>query len=255
VPSLRVVLVRPEGPANIGACARVVRNTGLAGLDLVAPGDWRTVECWRTAWGAPEVLEEARVFPDLPSALVGANWVVALSGRRDPGVPVLDVREMAAAAAVLGPEDEGRLVFGPESTGLRLEELALCGRLARIPSHPSQPSLNLSHAVAVVAYEVFRAGRRTPPGSRRASHDEKERMIGLVREGLLAIEALPPVNTDGYFRQWHALFARADLTPKEVNLLEHMARRMLRARDLLARSSPRGPGVDDGDRRAKDALD
>jgi len=49
---VRIVLVRPESAANIGACARVSRNSGAEGLDLVAaPGDWRTVECWRTAWG------------------------------------------------------------------------------------------------------------------------------------------------------------------------------------------------------------
>jgi tRNA (cytidine32/uridine32-2'-O)-methyltransferase len=72
VARVRVVLVRPETPANVGACARVVRNTGAAGLDLVAPCDFRTVECWRTAWGAHEVLEQARVFDRLGSALEGA---------------------------------------------------------------------------------------------------------------------------------------------------------------------------------------
>ena len=49
---VRIVLVRPETPANIGAVARSIGNTDLDGLDLVAPGDWRTLECWRTAWGA-----------------------------------------------------------------------------------------------------------------------------------------------------------------------------------------------------------
>jgi tRNA/rRNA methyltransferase len=223
---LRVVLVRPENPSNIGAIARVVRNAGLAGLDLVGPGDWRTVECWRTAWGAHEVLEEARVFDDLRAALELASYVAALSGRRDPGVPVLDVRDMAKEAAALGAEEQGALVFGPEATGLSLEELALCGRRVRIPSHADQPSLNLSHAVMVAAYEVFRAGRRTPPGSRRATHEEKQHLLALLREGLLALEALPAVNTDGYFQEWQAIFTRADLTPQEVRLLEHMARKM-----------------------------
>jgi tRNA C32,U32 (ribose-2'-O)-methylase TrmJ len=86
--------------------------------------------------------------------------------------------------------------------------------------------LNLSHAVMVAAYEVFRAGRRSAPGSRRATHDEKARLLVLLREGLLALGALPAVNTDGYFEEWQALFTRADLTPKEVRLLEHMARKM-----------------------------
>lgn len=236
--TVRVVLVRPDTAANIGAVARVVRNTGLSGLDLVSPGDWRTVECWRTAWGAQEVLEEARVFADLSGALAGATFVAALSGRRDAGLPVLDVRQMAAEAAALGSDERAALVFGPETSGLSLQEVALSGRRVRIPSHPDQPSLNLSHAVMVTAYEVFRAGRREPPGSRRASHEEKQALIRLLREGLLAIEALPSVNTDGYFAEWQGLFARADLTPKEVRLLEHMARKMARAGRRAAEPEP-----------------
>jgi tRNA/rRNA methyltransferase len=211
----------------VGACARVVRNAGLEGLDLVAPGDWRTVDCWRTAWGAQEVLEQAREFPDLASALAESTYVAALSGKRDP-VPVLDVRDMAGEVAGLGADERASLVLGPETSGLTLEELALCGRRARIPSHPDQPSLNLSHAAMIVAYEVYRAGHRPEAALRRASHGEKERMLGLLREGLLASGALPSRNTDGFFQEWRALFTRADLTPKEVRLLEHLARKLAR---------------------------
>ncbi len=228
VSRVRVVLVRPENAQNVGAVARVVRNTGLEGLDLVTPGDWRTTACWRTAWGAHDVLEEAREFADLGAALADATWVAGLSGRRDAGVPVLDVRDMAGQVATLGDDDRGALVFGPESSGLTLDELALCGRRVRIASHPQQPSLNLSHAVAIAAYEVFRAGRRKVAGARRASVAEKEHMLGLLREGLRAVSALPAANEDGYFAEWRALFERADLTPKEVGLLEHMARKMRR---------------------------
>ena len=229
MPRVRVVLVRPDTPANVGATARVVRNTGLSGLDLVAPGDWRTVECWRTAWGAQDVLEEAREFPDLAPALAGASLVVALTGRRASGAPILDVREAAAEIGSLGPEETACLVFGPETAGLTRDELALCGRLATIPTHADQPSLNLSHAVAVAACEMFRVESRRDTPPRRATHDEKERMLALLREGLLRIEALPGANTDGYFSEWRALFQRADLTPKEVRLLEHLARKMSRA--------------------------
>jgi tRNA/rRNA methyltransferase len=230
LPEVRVVLVRPELPANIGACARVVRNAGLAGLDLVEPGDWRTVECWRTAWGAPEVLEDARVFDDLASALAGASYVAALAGKVRPGAPPLDVREMAIEISTLGGTSRAALVFGTESTGLTQAEMALCGRTVRIPSHPAQPSLNLSHAVAIAAYEVFRSSWRASPVPRLATHDEKERMLELLRPGLLAVGALPEANTDGFFEDWHALFQRADLTPKEVTLLEHLARKLARRR-------------------------
>ena len=227
---LRIVLVRPETSANVGACARVVRNTGAAGLDLVAPGDWRTVDCWRTAWGAHAVLEEAREFEDLEAALAGASMTVAFTGRRPAGPPARDVREEAAAVAELGRDETASLVFGPETNGLTNDEIARCGRAATIPSHAAQPSLNLSHAVAIAAHEVFRVSRRRAgPPPPRATHGQKEELLGLLREGLLAVEALPRSGTDGTFADWRALVQRMDLTPKELKLLEHMARKMKRA--------------------------
>jgi tRNA C32,U32 (ribose-2'-O)-methylase TrmJ len=83
---VRVVLVRPESPGNVGAVARVIKNTGLLGLDLVAPTDWHTVECWRKAWGAREVLEQARVFASLPEALADCRraFVFRTCARRPP---------------------------------------------------------------------------------------------------------------------------------------------------------------------------
>jgi tRNA/rRNA methyltransferase len=223
---VQVVLVRPGTAANLGAVARVLRNTGLEALVLVSPGEWRTLECWRSAWGAHELLESARECATLEEALAGSALSVAFSGRA-AAVPVRDVRDAAAELAGLPAGASASLVFGPESTGLSGAERALCGVQATIPSDPLQPSLNLSHAVMVAAYEVFRA--RAGPGAaspRRATHDEKQRMLGLLKEGLRAIEALPAENSEGYFQEWRALFQRADLTPKELRLLEHMARKM-----------------------------
>jgi tRNA/rRNA methyltransferase len=223
---VRLVLVRPEASANIGACARVVRNTGLQGLDLVAPGDWRTVECWRTAWAAHDVLEEARVFDGLGGALAQTALAVAFTGKRDREVSSVDVREAAADVAGLVEGERGALVFGPESSGLTRDELALCGRRATIPVHPDQPSLNLSHAVMVAAYELFRAAARPQAAAPRATHEEKERLLCLLREGLIALRALSADDSGGYFAAWRNLFQRSELTPRELRLLEHMARKM-----------------------------
>jgi TrmH family RNA methyltransferase len=221
-----IVLVRPEHPVNVGAAARCIRNMGLRALRLVTPGDWRTIECWRTAWGAHEVLEQATVFDDLAAALEGVAYVAAFSGKRDPHAPPLDVREMAEEVAALGTEERAALVFGPETSGLTRAEIALCGRRVRIPAHPGQPSLNLSHAVVIGAYEIYRTARREGSGRHLATHDEKQHLLGLLREGLGRIQALPSNNTEGYFREWQALFQRTDLTRRELTLLEHMARKM-----------------------------
>ena len=221
--------MRPEVAANVGAAARIVRNTGLEGLSLVAPGDWRTVDCWRTAWGAHDVLEQALVFDELAPAIADAHLVVALSGKEDRERAPLDVREAAAEVAALAPGERAALVFGAETSGLRLDEIALCGRRAFIPAHPDQPSLNLSHAVMVAGYEVFRASERPPARPPRSTHGDREEMLALLRDGLLAVGALPSANTEGYFAEWRAMFQRADLGEKEVRLLEHLGRK-LRAR-------------------------
>ena len=82
----RIVLVRPEHAVNIGAVARIAANTGMAGLDLVAPSEWRTVECWRTAWGATDVLDRASVHETVRAALADSGYVVAVSRRTADGV-------------------------------------------------------------------------------------------------------------------------------------------------------------------------
>jgi TrmH family RNA methyltransferase len=222
-----VVLVRPETPANVGAVARVLANTGIDHLVLVDPGDYRTVDCWRTAWGGHDILEAARVASDLPDAIRESHRVVALSGRE--GTATLDIREVADGLAALPPAAVVSLVFGPETSGLTLDQLALCGQIARIPSHKAQPSLNLSHAVMVAAYEVFRSRGTARPTSPLATHAQKERLLALLTEGLSAIHALAPREGSRYMREWRALVSRTDLTPREIRLLEHAARKMIRA--------------------------
>ncbi len=226
MPHVRIVLVRPESAANIGGCARLVRNTGSEELILVRPGDWRTVECWRSAWGAQDVLEKARVVDALPSALAGSAVTIAFTRRRPAGLVALDVRDAAAEVAGLGRRETAALVFGPETSGLSNEEIAACGRVASIASHDAQPSFNLSHAVAIATYEVYRAGRAAREGPRRATHDEKERLLSLLHDALRAARALPESNSEGYFEGWRALVQRCDMSPRELRRLEHLARKL-----------------------------
>ncbi len=242
MPCVEVVLVRPVVPANVGATARAVRNTGLRGLALVEPGSWRRLDCWRTAWGAHEVLEEARVYRQLREALEGTSYVAAFTAR-EPDAGGMDVRDLASEVAALAEEERVALVFGPETSGLTLEELSLCGHNVRIPTHPDQPSLNLSHAVMIAAYEVFRAGIPLECATPRVTHGEKERLMELLREGLSAIGAVSGPAAEGHFREWRGLLQRTDLTPREKRFLEHAARKMARAgRRAAQEHAPRGPG-------------
>ena len=223
---VHLVLVRPRRPENIGAVARVIGNTGLAGLRLVEPGDWRTVEAFRMAWQAEEVLEQAAVFPTLAEAVGGCRLVAGLSGRGREAIRHLTPRELAGEVATI-EHGEVAVVFGNESSGLTLEERSLCQRQVRIPSSPRQPSLNLAQAAMIAAYEIFLASGPPPEEPvRRATAEQSERALLTLRDAMLAVGFLPPEKPEARFAEWRELFGRAGLTERETRMMMAFTRRV-----------------------------
>jgi TrmH family RNA methyltransferase len=221
-----VVLVRPENGANIGSVARAMKNTGLSDLRLVDPSDWRTIETWRTAWGSQEILENARVVKTLDQALEGSTMALALSGRDDK-VTVLDVREGVRQLGTAPAGASTCLVFGPEQSGLTFEEMALCGRRASIPSHPAQPSFNLSHAVAITAYECFRMEPAPRPGH-LLSFDDRQKLAVEMEIGLRAIGAIRE-EKERYSRLFRGFLTSLDLSVSDARWIRFVGYCMERA--------------------------
>lgn len=221
-----VVLVRPEHGANIGSVARAMKNTGLSDLRLVAPHDWRTVETWRTAWNSHEILESAREFETLEEALRGTTMALALSGRDDE-VAVMDVRE---GVRELGTAPEGAstaLVFGTETSGLTFEEMALCGKRAFIPSHKAQPSFNLSHAVAIVAYECFRLEPQPRP-AHLLNFEQRQTLASELEIGLRAVGAIRKEKAH-YGRLFRGFISSLDLSVADARWMRFVGYCMERA--------------------------
>ncbi len=245
---VRVVLNRPESASNVGAVARVISNTGLAGLDLVQPCDFRTVEAWRMAWRSEDVLEQIRVFENLEEARANAVYVAGFAGREGKKVEPITPREMAREIAALDESAQAAIVFGCESRGLTEEELGLCQRRIRIPSHPRQPSLNLAQAVMVAAYEIYLASSDAlaPTAPERATAAEAERSLGLFRDALLEIGFLPADHPESRFVEWRELFGRAGLTSRESRVLLALARRIQNV-GRMARTRGASPGNEESD--------
>jgi TrmH family RNA methyltransferase len=152
---LCVVLVSPRNPLNIGAAARAMANFGFSRLTVVAPYQphWREA---KSAVGAEDLLSIARKTETLADAVADCSLVLgtATLTRRKPEQPVVPLPLLAPF--IREKEKNGRvaLVFGPEKRGLTREDLSFCHYLVEIPTHPSQPSMNLAQAVAVCLYEL-----------------------------------------------------------------------------------------------------
>ena len=155
-----VILVEPQLGENIGAAARAMANFGLVRLRLVRPRDgWPNVQARRSASGADRILDEARLFDTVEDAIADCNLLFAATARQhDQAKPVVGADEAArlAAARAAGGETVA-FMFGRERNGLENDEVGLADAILTLPVNPAFASLNLSHAVALVAYEWFKA--------------------------------------------------------------------------------------------------
>lgn len=227
--NVRVVLVEPASPGNIGATARVLKNTGISRLVLVNPGEWNLPETRWMAHGSEEILDTCQVFPDLPSAVADAHLVVGTTHRLGRTREVISTpREEIARIAELAFHHQVAVVFGREKDGLWNSELQYCHRLLRFPSAVSYPSFNLSHAVLLFTYELFTATRgieKPPPLPSRhlANAAEREELYQHLERSLAAI-GFRPYNDDpaNFARVLRRFFNKVPLDRRDIRVLHRI---------------------------------
>lgn len=224
-PDIRVVLVDPSHPGNIGAVARAIKNMDLGQLVLVRPRDFPHPEARARASGADDVLARARVVQDLDAALADCRLVLATTSRlRDQNFRVLDVRDAATEAWAEAQRSPVALLFGAERNGLTNEDLQYAHALVTIPASSEYASLNLAMAVQIVTYELFRARGFELPRAR------PEAPPATAAQMRLFYQHLEQVLEEVDFRDRTAsgrhlmnrlrrLFQRAEADQNEINIL------------------------------------
>ncbi|MCH8268838.1 MAG: RNA methyltransferase [Acidobacteria bacterium] len=181
---VRIVLVRPRNPMNIGAAARAMMNFGFEDLVLVSPFEpvWRES---RAALKAQKLLAAARAVPRLSEAIDDRTLVIGTSSlsRRKSAASVLSLDQLSARLKRRRKTERIAVLFGSEKTGLGNEDLSYCHWIARIPTSREFPSMNLSQAVAVCCYELSRSLRaKKLPAKEAASGASIEEVTRLVDE-------------------------------------------------------------------------
>ena len=212
---VRIVLVEPTHPGNIGAAARAMKAMGLDRLCLVAPGRFPSAEATARAAGADDVLHEARVVESVDDALADCGLVLGTTARlRRIEWPVIDAREGARRAVAQSAHTPVAVVFGRESAGLTNAEIDRCHAL--ISGSPSQrisaPSTSLPRCRSW-AYEMRIAahGRdvlAAAPQARAATAEELEGFYRHLETALVEIGYLDPAAPKQLMRRLRRLFNR-----------------------------------------------
>ena len=233
MPSFVVVLVEPKFEGNVGAVARAMANFGLDRLVLLNPPELGD-EARERALHAWPIVENARVAKTLEEALGGIDFAVgtasdvARNEKRALREPT-PLREFAKSA--WNAKGTIGLLLGREDFGLVNDEIERCNLVVKIPTSPHYPSMNLSHAAAVVFYELF-ASQYAPGGPRLAERREVERLLSFFDQWLQAID-LPPHRVRVMNVTFRRLLGRAMVSKWEYHRLmglfsgsvKHLARK------------------------------
>ena len=154
-----IILVRPQLSENIGMAARAMDNFGLSKLFIVKPRDgWPSKKAETSAKHADKIINKAKVYNHLDDAVSNFDLVIATSNRKrfltkkiydDFNIlqkKIIDFKSIA-------------ILFGPENSGLSNQDIRLANFLFNIPTNNSNKSLNLSHAVSLMSYELSKLNK------------------------------------------------------------------------------------------------
>lgn len=221
------ILVRPKEDGNVGATARVARNFGAERLVVVAPRAPLGQEARRRAMAGLSLLKEARIVPTFDEAIAEADLVVGttdLSTGRSASYLRRSVTPERLGEMLRDIEGRVAIVFGPEDNGLARTELARCDLLVHIPSRREFPTLNVSHAAAIVLYAVNRArGEEDPentPAPERLALNGREKEIFLERVGEILVRiGYPAHKRKGLLLLFRRVLGRSAPTEPEYRMM------------------------------------
>lgn len=228
---LSVVLVEPETPGNIGSVARVMKNFGVSQLLLINPKcNYLDGEAYGRAMHARDILKAAAVVKNFTylkkfdyvvgtTAALGSDYNVL----RSPITPDQLAQQLRNHIGSSGNNKKTKiaLVFGREGTGLTSKEISSCDLVVTIPASKKYRALNVSHAVAIVLYELFKSSKSVKLTSHipLASRHERQLAIAMVNRIIAGMDFAISSKKETQALVWQRLINKSFLTRRETYAL------------------------------------
>ena len=161
------ILVKPQIGENIGASARSLKNFGFSKLNIVSPKQaWPNSKAKATSVGAFDIIKKVKIYNKTSEAVNDFNIVFSLSARkRDINKKHISINKFIEIIK-LNPNLKYGFMFGPEASGLSNEDLSFSNYVLQIPTSKKFKSLNLSHSLTIICYEIFKLINEKKPGKK-----------------------------------------------------------------------------------------
>ncbi len=223
---LKIILVEPSGPLNVGSIARLCSNFDVEELRIVSPKcDIFSLEAKKMALKGQKFLDHCKIFDDLEKAIFDCDLVLASCGRIDVSKDLFfeSSEDIFNWISSLKKINNLAIIFGREDRGLTNSELLLANKTFNIPASNNNPSLNLSHAVSIVLYELNKFPKRNfnkelevlNLASSKQIHDS----FLEIEEMLLRVGYLLKHTSSAKISKFKKYILRANTSKHEINVL------------------------------------
>ncbi|RZO99197.1 MAG: RNA methyltransferase [Gammaproteobacteria bacterium] len=223
---IEFILVEPSHSGNIGACARAIKNMGFEKLAIVKPRKTITEEAFHRAKSAKDILENAVIYESFDQAIEEKNLILATSAReRTIPWPTFYIDEISEEikGELKSEKTKSAIIFGREDNGLSNEELQKCHIHLVIPTSDEYSSLNLSHALQLVAFEIRKIylDNNVPISEEKdlVSNLENEKLLEHLMEVLKKIDFYDPKSSKQVKTRIERLIKKIRLDKMEMGIL------------------------------------
>jgi len=201
---------------------------GINSLYLVGASHLELSQARVLAVHARDLLEKAVFCSTLEEALENTSFTAGISRRKGKNRKyfALSPETLAEHIATHAPGLTA-MVFGNEESGLNDHDLSLCHTAVSIPSSPDFPSLNLSHAVQIITYHLFRRlSPLSPPEFAAINSDQLGFLVDIITESMKNIGFFTQVGDQDLARFFRDILARAVLSGREAKRMEIVFRKI-----------------------------
>lgn len=215
-----IIFVSPKYSGNIGSLARVMKNFDFNELIIVNPQAEINDETYRYAMHGEDIVKNAKIVDTFDEAIKDMNLVVgtsAISTHSEKHFLRIPKTPEEVAEMVKNLDGKVAIVFGREDIGLLNEELEKVDIFLTIPASENYPVLNITHAAAIILYELFKA-KGLEKNVRIATRDELERIYNTFIE-IINKTRYPEHKKRNTFRMIKRIIGRSGLTSWEYHIL------------------------------------
>lgn len=209
---------------NCGSLARAMANFGFEKLAFINPQcNFKGKEAVMHAKHARQLLLKAKTFSSFESALNAFDTIIATTAMTatDYNISRSPVSPEQLASLLSSSKGKTAIIIGREGEGMSNNEIKQCDFTVTIPTTRKYPTMNVSHAAAIILYELSKQIKTEKAGTniRQATGTEKQVIMRLLGNALDKMNFSTEEKKDTQRMLWKRMVGKAMLTKREAYAL------------------------------------